>query len=185
MASGNVARVLRAPGTVYINPTNLGEDAPNYGTEIGKTNVVAMQTLGTQFRVWSEGYGEATDILEANHEVVVSMFVRGWDDDAVELLLPDGYELGATSGHATFAIPGSAVPGASALARAVSVLYIPDDVLQVPALLVYRGVPDWTEGAELAFQRGSELGLPISFDCLRDGNDNILRIGRLADLSLT
>ena len=52
-------------------------------------------------------------------------------------------------------------------------------------MLIYRGIPSWAGGAGHAWQRGTELGLPITAAGLRDGNDLIDSAGRLADLSLT
>lgn len=185
MAAGNAARVLRAPGRIVINPTDLDDFYPYGGTEIGKARLCVLQPLGTSFRVECEGLGEASDILEANNRWIFSCQLRGWDDDAVELLLPAGQEAGSTSGHKGFYVPGTATPGESALSHAVKLLYVPDDPIHVPAVLIYRGVPELAEGAEIAFQRGEEMVLPLTLDCFRDSNDNILRVGRLADLSLT
>lgn len=185
MVAGNVARVIRAPGRLVVDPTDLDDAYPYGGTEIGKSRLCVLQPLGTSFRVECEGLGEATDVLEANNRWVFSCQLRGWDDDAIQKMLAAGYETGATSGHTGFFVPGSATPGESALSHAVKLLYVPDDVIHVPAVLIYRGVPDFSDGAEIAFQRGEELVVPLTVDCFRDANDNILRVGRLADLSLT
>lgn len=220
MAAGKVARVIRAPGRVIVEPTDLSEiitssgsdesiassgaapaepgdivdsptgfssgpAIPNYGgIEVGKTRAFAIQPLGRAFRVQSEGLGEASDVLESNNEYVVSFFVRGWDDDAIEQFLGGGYAAGATTRHAVWSEPGSVTPGASASLRAKKVLYVPDDTRHVPAVLVYAGVPDWSDAAELALQRTEEFGLPISLDCLRDSSDRILQVGLLSDLTL-
>lgn len=186
MASGNVARILRVPGRVVINPTTafLGGTYPYGGTEVGKASQCLLQPLGTSFRVEYESLGEVGDVLEANNRWMFTCFLRGWDDDAVELLLAGGEETGEHTQHRAFHVPGNVQPGASALKRSVSMVYVPEDPETAPAVLIYRGVPDWTEGAEMAFQRGSELGIPLSIECLRDSGCNTLRVGRLVDLSL-
>lgn len=186
MAAGLVSRVMRAPGRLLANPTtSFATTAYPYGAvELGKTNGVILQSFGTPFRIECEGLGEATDILEANKQYVFSCFLRGFDDNAVEQILAQGFSAGATTQHAVFGEPGN-VPGSSSIGRAVIIAYIPDDPVNVDGVLVYRGIPDWTDGAELAFQRGSELGIPIAIDCLRDANGNMLKIGRIADLALT
>lgn len=185
MTSGTVARTIRAPGRLVVAPTNLATAYPYGGTEVGLTQLCVLQPKGVPFRVVAEGLGEATDVLEANNEFVFACFLRGWDDDAVAQFLSGGYAAGSTSKHAVWSVPGTVTPGASALSRAKVLLYVPDDVIHVPALLIYRGVPDWSLGAEVALQRRSEVGLPIAVDCIRDANDNILSLGMLADLSLT
>ena len=102
----------------------------------------------------------------------------------MRLLLSDGYTKGGVSGHAMFNAPGGNVPGSSALPRAKVLLFVPDNPIDVPAVIVYRGVPGWSDSAEIAFQRGSELGIPLTVECVRDSAGRILTVGRLADLSL-
>ena len=51
-------------------------------------------------------------------------------------------------------------------------------------LILYHAIPSWTDGAELAFRRQAEFGIPLSFECLRDSSGRILKMGRMADLAL-
>ncbi len=186
MAAGNVARILRGPGRLVIGPTNLSNAYPYGGTEVGKTTLCALQSFGTPFRVESEGLGEAIDILEGNKRFVFGCFLRGWDDDAVDKFnSSSNYSAGGTTQHAVLKEPGSKVPGETAIGRAVILLYVPDDLIHVPALLIYRGIATWPEGEDIKFQRGAELGIALTVDCLRDGNNLIYSMGRFADLSLT
>lgn len=188
MAAGSATRVIRAPGRLVVNPTTefAAGTFPFGGTEIGKANLCALMPMGASYRVEYESLGEAGDVLEGSIRWVFSCFVRGWDDDAVQLLMPDGYSAGATSQHSVFSAPGAQVPGSSALSRAVKLAYVPDDPLHVPGVLLYRAVPDWSDGAEIAYRRGSELGLPLAFECIRDTSSpaRILKIGRIVDLAL-
>lgn len=185
MASGDTTRTIRAPGRLVVGPTDLSAAYPYGGTEVGKTQAVIIHALGLGFRVESEGLGEATDILEPSNQYVFACVLRGWDDDAVAQFFSGKSATGTVSGHQVYQVPGSIIPGASALSRALILLYVPDDPIHVPSVLVYRGIPDWSENAELAFQRGEELVLPVVAECLRDSNDNILQIGIFSDLSLT
>lgn len=185
MAAGDVARIIRAPGRLVVGPTDLAAAYPHGGTEVGLTNAVVLQPTGSGFLVRNEALGESTDVLEGGNEFAFACFLRGFDDDAVAQFFPDRHSTGSVSGHSVFSVPGTNAPGASALGRAVIVLYVPDDALHVPAILVYRGIPDFPDGAEMAFQRRDELGLPVSMHCVRDANDNTLAVGRLADLSLS
>lgn len=186
MVAGNASRILRAPGRLVVNPSDLTVAYPYGGTEVGKTRLVTLTSLGTAYRVECEGLGgEPSDILEAPARFVFSCFLRGWDDDAVEHFFADNFVQGAKTGHSLIREPGLRVGGSSALSRAVSLLYVPDDPIHAPACLVYRGVPDWNDGAEIAWQRNEELGIPLAVDCVRGTTGKIVEIGRLADLSLT
>ena len=185
MAAGSATRTIRNAGRLVVGPTNLSTAYPHGGTEVGRTQLVVLQPFGEQYRIEGEGIGRATDILEANKRWVFACFLRGWDDDAIDLLMNDGDTVGSVSGHAVWGAPGTRIPGRSALARAQILLYVPDDILFNPAVLVYAAIPQWTPGSEIAFQRGVEMGIPFSAECFEDTNGNTLSIGRFADLSLT
>jgi len=188
MAAGNATRVLRAPGKLIVNPSDLGLDYPYGGTEVGKTKLVVLTSHGTGLRVECEGLGgEPSDILEAPANYVFACMLRGWDDDAIATLFSDNAVAGggAVSGHALFREPHLRVGGSSALSRSVSLLYVPDDPVHAPSVLIYRGVPDWSDGAEAAWQRGEELGIPLAVECVRGATSGkILEVGRLVDLTL-
>lgn len=185
MAAGNAARTIKNAGRLVVGPTDLTAAYPYGGTEVGRTKLVVIQSFGEQYRIEGEALGRATDILEADKRWTFSCFLRGWDDDAVDLLMSDGDAVGGVSSHQVWNAPGSTTPGASALTRAKILIYVPDDLLHNPAVLVFSAVPQWTPGAELALQRGAEFGIPLSAECFEDTNGNTLSIGRLADLSLT
>ncbi len=183
--AANTSRVLRAPGTIVINPTEaLTGTYPFGGTEVGKANLCALQPMEEQLRLVWEGTGETGEILEGPNRWIFACFLRGWDDEAIRLLMPDGWSIGDRSQHSVFSAPGLNLAGLSALSRAVKLLYVPEDPVHVPAILIYSAVPDWQNGAELAFRRSDELGLPMSFECVRDVESRILKVGRLVDLEL-
>lgn len=178
--------VLRAPATIVINPSNLANDSPFGGVLAGRSRDVAMvEQGGPGRRIESELLGEATDVLEGPNVTSFGCFLRGWNDDAVEQFLADGYEVGTGTGRATYTSPGARVPGQSAVDRAVKLLIVPDNVDDAPALLLHRFVPFWDSEAQLAWSRQSELGIPMAGECLRGANGRIFDLARLADLSLT
>lgn len=185
MAAGNASQVIRAPGRLIVAPTALNIPGVYGGTEIGLTRACVLQPMGSPFRIECEGLGDASDMLNRPLRYVFSCFLRGFDDNALALLFPDFVDVGTISGHAVYSAPGSKVPGTSALSRGRTFLYVPDDTINVPAVLIHRGIPDWSPGAALAFQRQDELGVPLTIECLRNSSGNSLSVGRLVDLSLT
>jgi hypothetical protein len=184
MSAGNVNRIIRAPGRLVCSPTDLGAAFPYGGIPLGKSRNMVLKSLSTRFRVYAEGLGEATDVLEDDQHYVAGCILRGFDDDAVQQLFPFNYSKGAVSGHAMLDVPAGQGPGYSGYTRRKVLLYVPDNPIDHPALLLYAGIADWAENVELAFQRGDELGLPVAIQCLRDTQSRILKLGRLADLTL-
>lgn len=185
MAAGNVIRTIRAPGRVVADPTDLTIAYPYGGTEVGFTKTCVLQPLSTTFKVRAESLAETTDVTEPGNEYAFACIARGSDDDAWAKFFADNHSVGSVSGHAMFKVPGGNEPGSSALPRSVILLFVPDDLIHVPAILVYRGIPEFPEGAEIPFQRVEEFGLPISVHCVRDTNNLILAVARFSDLSLT
>lgn len=184
MSAGNVNRTIRAPGRLVASPTNLTLDFPYGGIQLGKSKAMELRSLSARFRVHAEGLGEPTDVLEDDQHYVATCFLRGFDDDAVQQLFPYSYAKGAVSGHAVLDVPSGQGPGFSGYARRKVLLYVPDNVVDHPALLVYAGIADWGDGMSVAFQRQEELGLLVVVQCLRDTQARILKLGRLADLTL-
>ena len=184
MAAGTAVRTVRASGRLVVGPTDLGIAFPYGGTEVGRTKGVVIQSHGEPYLIESEGLGRASDMLEPNKRHSFACVLRGWDDDSIDLLLNDGDTVGATSGHRVYSVPGTQTPGATALGRVKVLLYVPDDLVNVPAVLVFAGVPMWTPGAEIAFQRGEETAIPLGVECFPDSGGDTLSIGRLVDLTL-
>lgn len=69
--------------------------------------------------------------------------------------------------------------------RAIKVAYIPDDTIMNPGLILYAGVANFEEGQTMAFRHGEEFGFPLVIDGLLNSSGHMLKIGILADLSLT
>jgi hypothetical protein len=191
MTSGLSQRIIHGPCNIIAGPTDLSD--PNQdgkygnGVVLGNVRMVSLVSSSPEpFEIENESLGEATDILNPAKRWAASFFCRGWDDDAVEQLLTDGTTAAETvTQHRGFEVPGATVPGASALTRAKILLFVPEDPIHVPSLLLYSAVPFITPGASLDWARDSELGLPISCKMVRDSNANMFAIKLLADLSLT
>lgn len=182
----SASRVIRAPGTVIVAPTSLtaGANGTYGGSILGTTRAVALVPLGRPYLVECEGLGEFSDVLEGNKRYVVNFFLRGWDKAAVANLLSGGYSEGSVSRNAVWKAPGTKTPGESAVARAAVWLLVPDDTNAHPALIIRAGIPDFADGAELAFQHAEELGLNVTIECLRNASNQTLDLGHLDDLTL-
>jgi hypothetical protein len=178
--------VIRAPGRLIVAPTTAFATGtfPFGGTEVGKVRACALMPAGRDFPVECEGLGSISDLLEGVNRCVFTCLLRGWDHDAVQLLLADGYVAGAQTQHAAFRMPGTRVPGSSAFGRAVKVALVPDDPAHAVGVLLYRAIPTFPEGASLFFDRQKETAIPIALECLLDDSDRLFKVGKLADLDL-
>lgn len=186
MVASAAAKIARAPGRVVINPTIEPSTGtfPFGGKQIGKVNQARFTRTSAPIPIFHEGSGEIGDVLEGPNRYSFSCFLRGWDDDAISAMFGTQASVGADSGHTVVLLPSLISPGKSAFARGLKVLYVPDDALNIPALLIYNAIPDMAEGADMMFQRGAELGVSMSFECTRDSYGRVAAIGRIGDLRL-
>lgn len=185
-AQNNVAQVIRATGRIVINPTlDLATaEFPYGGTALGLVRLCVLQPIGESLLVEYEALGAVGAITRGSNWHTFACTVRGWNDTAIEELHTNEQGTGTQTGRRTMSIPGSKYPGAKASARQIQLLFAPDDLLHVPAVLLYAAVPNWDPGITMQFDRKSELGLPLSFGCLGDLAGRVLSIGRLPDLEL-
>lgn len=176
-------RALRVPGRLVVNPTDLEAQFPYGGIEVGRATGCALQAKGEPYLVMHEGTGGVGDVLEAPHWYVFTANIRGWDDRALEWFAADYFTTGGYTGHALIEIPGDRQAGSSELDHALVLLFVPDDAIHSPAVLLYNAVPD-LEGQALALSRQEELVLPVSFECMDDSEGRLMQVGRLRDLTL-
>lgn len=186
MVTSSSAKIARAPGRILLNIATEPASTvyPFGGKEVGKVNQVRFTRNSSTIPIFHEGSGEIGDVLEGPNRYSFACFLRGWDDDAITTLFSGQASAGTDTGHAVALFPSLLNPGNSALARGVKILYVPDDVLNVPALLVYNAVPMQQEGADMLWGRSSELGMPMACECTRDAYGRVAAIGRLQDLQL-
>lgn len=184
MTAGASIDAIRAPGRLVLNPTGpfLDGTYPYGGTEIGQINACAFITAGGGPRIECEGLGEASDVLEGANRTLVTFELRGWDDDAVENLFSGGYTAGASTKRARWGMPGSRLPGQSAVGRAVALLFVPDNPTVAPGWIAYSGIPTFQTAGEIMFMRSQPLQLPVALECLRDSSGRTIEIGPLEDL---
>lgn len=189
MAAGNVARVVKGPGKLIVAPTLAfdGNVFPYDGVQIGLVNLCRLTPVNRPGkRIVDEGSGEVVDVLEPRKEWVFTCMLRGWDDNAVAQFFPGSRTVGAVTQHAVFTVPGTRLPGQSSADSINLVLaFVPDNLIDSDGLMIYRGIPMWTDDAEIAFQAGVEFAIPLQIECLRNAFDHTFRIGRMPDLDLT
>ena len=184
MGSGGPSRILRVPGRLVVNPTDLQLSFPYGGYQVGSIRGFALSAVGTPYVIQSEGLGSPTDITEPPEDYRVAFLLRGADDDAIRRLYASNQSEGGVSHHRSFQVPGTAIPGASALGRSVVLLYVPDNPIDAPALICRNAVAMFADGAEVPFQRAEEFVIPTVVYCLRDSSGRVLEMSRLSDISL-
>lgn len=185
MSERAALKVIRAPGTLYVGvqpPFTPGLE-PFGGVPLGNTQGVYVAQFGTGFTVWAEEFGEPADQLETLRDSALGCFLRSWDDDAIQSVFPNKSE-GSITQHQVISLHGDRQPGESVYDdRKTTMLFMPHNPKDAPAVYAYAAVPLVEESQQLAFAYADDLGIPTLWRFFRDDADKIGEIGRAWDLA--
>ena len=188
MATSSSAQSLRVPGRLVKDPTNLAAAFPYGGTELGLVRGLWIEPRPRYFEVTAEEYGgEPVELIELGWSVYVGTLFRAHDNDAVSAVWPNT-ATGSSSGDEVIEWPGTVRAGGKLASRSFKLLYVPRDVGNHPAALIYKALPTLEVGMRMVDRITTEWRYPVEFLALRDtalSSDNAIAVGKLEDLSLT
>ncbi len=185
MSSANAARMVFNGGTIIITPTNLSAASPYGGTVLGSCKENILRRTERSFVVSCPadfGAGQPVERIRLGTAWAMTASFRTWDNDQVSTLFP----LTATgsSGLKYVAELGSTYAGDKGTARAVKVLYAPDNPKAHPAILFLSAIPVLADDAEIKLDYIDEMMLPGVFLALPASSGNSVQMGLLEDLTL-
>jgi hypothetical protein len=184
MASAESGKVIRLGGRLCSGPTDLSLAFPHGGTALGMISEAIFQPNLQRAQITAEEFGgETVDVVVMAETVILGCLLRGVDSDAWTTVWEDT-TAGSSSGEPVVDYPGSTRAGTLGSARAVKILYSPDDLQNDPAILLYSAIPILDETAELALSISQEMVVRVVFQGIRDGSGNVYQIGRLEDLTV-
>jgi len=181
----NIAELARSPGRLTWNPTDLSAAYPYGGTDLGRTINKSFQVGRRQRRITAEEYGGelAGAIITGTSGVLAAMSV-GYQDNAWDLVFDS--TTGASSGKPVYDPSGQA----GTRVQGGVLLFVPDDVANHRALILYNAIPLVEESAQLALRVRDRVALAMVFEAARvsdtdSANDNkSWGLGLIEDLSL-
>ena len=184
MAAPDVTRAMRVKGRLCIDPTDFSTAWPHGGTGLGMVRDVAVRNGRMTEQITAEEFGvEVIDVIDLGESWVLAATLREWDADALAKVFPAG-KAGATTTERVVEYPKSYRAGTLLSSSTVKLLFTPDDQTIHPAVLFYRALPLVEETAELSFQLGLDLVVPVMFVAIRDASANMVQVGLLEDLTV-
>ena len=79
--------------------------------------------------------------------------------------------------------PGSHGPGASALGRAIMLLFAPDDYPNVPGVIVFHAIPQISPGVEVEWGKAVETIIPFAARAFQNSAGNAVQIAFVRDMT--
>tara|TARA_B100000686_G_scaffold145595_1_gene153091 strand:- start:939 stop:1505 length:567 start_codon:yes stop_codon:yes gene_type:complete len=188
MSSGSVRDVLRIPGKLVINPTDINAAYPHGGTEMGLTRDSQMRFGIKTSLVHAEEWGnQPVESVYCGESAVFAAVLREWDNDAISNIFPN-VGTGAVSGDKTILgrVAGAGVNRAGYLLsnKSFVLLFSPKSVDRHPMVIIRKAIPMVEEASMLQLSLAEEMGIGVVFQAIPDSSDRLYDIGRREDLTL-
>lgn len=185
MATSNVRNVLRLPGELIKDPTDLSTTAPYGGTRLGLVRNLYFRPGLEHHAVTAEEWGNAVvDVVHGGSAPIFGVTLREVDNDAISALFLDS-AAGSVSGDQVISFRAdNGRAGTLVSTKEMKLLFVPKSVLRHPSLLIRAALPVVSSETEIALRMGTEVGIPVLFYARPDSSDRLAVMGKLKDLSL-
>lgn len=187
MATANVRNILKIPGRLIKDPTNLAAASPYGGTELGLASSILFKPRAKHVPITAEEFGGAVaEVLYGGDSCLLAATLRGLDNDAASAVFVDT-ATGSPSGDTvprSRAATDATRAGIKLSANSLTLLFAPKAPLRQPAILIRDAIPVITEETEIALSQGAEFSVPVLFYGIPDGSNRSWEIAKLKDITL-
>ena len=187
MAAPASSSILRVPGNLVWNPTDLGQAEPYGGTYLGQVREIEFTTEPQLRPVWAEEFGTYTDVIYCGEKVLLRAVLRYPDSDAVNTVAFKALSSGS-SGIEWIFRPGGTTEntraGTSLFSRAGKLLFAARAATDHPFILIRNAIPAFGEALRLQMSFSKEYGLAVAFWGTPDSSGRVYEVARKANLAL-
>lgn len=191
MAAPSVANIIRVPGRLIWNPSDLGDTSgtpPSFGgTFLGITRDQEFAPDPVIEGIWAEELGAWADVLYLGERPLFKAVLRYPDADALSTIMPKAIASGSSGVHWLFR-PGGTTEntraGSSLFGNAGKLLFAPHAKTAHPMLIMYNAVPALDVAARIQFSLKREWGVAVAFWGTPDSSGRVYDTGQRANLVL-
>lgn len=187
MAAPSASSILRVPGDLIWNPTDLGNPPAYGGTYLGMARDKEFIPQPVLRPIWAEEMSTYTDVIYGGERVVFKCVLRYPDSDALTTAAFKAIASGSSGIHWLFRPGGTTAntrAGTSLFTRAGKLLFAARARTDHPFLILYNAIPAIDESAKLQMSLGEEYGLALVFYGTPDSSGRVYDTGRRANLVL-
>lgn len=184
MAAPDLVGILRVPGELIASPTNLAIASPYGGTRLGLVQDIVLRPNQVSVLVRTEEFvSEIVEVIEGARDWVIGAALRSFDRDAIQRVFPTTL-VGAETQQRVVTDGGDARAGTRGSARAIPILFAPDDAARRPAMLFHRAIPLLDPVAELTLDLDQEAMIGVLFRPIRHGTSaRLVSWGLIRDIA--
>lgn len=187
MAAASSASIIRVPGRLISNPTDLGAGPPYGGTYLGMSRDQEFIPRPILRPIRDEAWGSLRDVIYCGESVIFRAVLRYPDTDAVLVNAPKAISSGSSGVHWLFrpgGTTGNTRAGTSLGASSIKLMFAPRAPLAHQAIILYNAVPAIDEAARLQLSLGEEYGLACVYYGTPDASGRVYDTGLIANLVL-
>lgn len=180
MASASTPSIIRVPGRLIWNPTDLGRAEPYGGTYLGTVREIEFTPNVAYYDVTDEALGAVTDSIYLGQQPCqLKGTVRYPDEDMLLTAAPDADSSGSQGVHWFFNPSSGLRPGTSLYNTMVGkLLFAPKAADDHPMIIIYKAMPMISPAAAMRFSRSKEWGLEVIFRGSLDSSGRVYDQGR-------
>lgn len=186
MATADPDAIVRVPGRLVLNPTNLAAAFPHGGTALGVTRDQELRPNVKIHEEHAQEWGGATSrLLYCGTRAVFAAVFRSWDADALAHYWPESAAGAVTQERVVAPDVNADSTRAGRFIAGSIVLWSPLAIESAPAVLLFDALPMLDETTRLQLSLKGELGMAVMWACAPGSDGRPYAMGLLADLSLT
>lgn len=165
MSAASTPSILRVPGRLIWNPTDLGQDEPYGGTYLGTVREIEWRPNVQYYDITDEVLAAVTDTIYVGQgPCELRGIVRYPDPDMLLATAPDVASSGSQGVHWFFNPSTGTRPGTSLYDNRVGkLLFAPKAADDHPMIIIYKAMPMISPEAVQRWSRSKEYGVEVIF----------------------
>lgn len=187
MSAPSSTQILRVPGTLIWNPTDLGQAEPYGGTYLGQVRDIEFAPQPKVRPILAEEWGANVDVVYCGERPLLRAVLRYPDSDAVSTAAFKAVASGS-SGIRWLFRPGGTTEntraGTSLFSRGGKLLFAARASSSHPFILLRNALPAFDEALKLQMSFGEEYGIALAFWAAPDSSGRAYDVALKSNLTL-
>jgi hypothetical protein len=186
MAAPNVRNVIRVPGRLVKDPTNLQAAYPHGGTELGIARTMEYRPGIETQELIAEEWKRPIGVVVTMERPVMAGVLRTWDNSMMAALFHNTQ----TDAFGEVGIVGSSQgaginrAGYDLKEKGIVLFFSPHAVDDHRCIIFYNAVPVIEESARIGLSIKEEFGIPFFFTAMPDRQGRDHKVDLRANLTL-
>jgi len=176
--------IIRNPGRLVADPTDLSTDYPHGGTALGETHSREFSDEVILREIRGEAFGSSTiEYVQAGEQVFLAGIAVGYDNDMLGKLFLNT-ATGSSSGRTKITYPGSNLEGSRLSDKGFVLLFSPNDTTQ-PGIILYNALPMVNPAHRISMALSKQQDFGFFFRGIRNTTNNLVwDMAMLEDITL-